>query len=150
MKGKLDFSYLTERENVEIISGGVISIGKPVFHFLGVNHSGRSYKLLLKEDFWGLYKKIKKLGEGANGLVFKCEEVSTGKIVAVKCVRTREEEEILMVLLLRELESVIHSTRADGEGVQWFKGAESSEHHPSLSDVCGLHPGVGLHCHRVF
>lgn len=60
---------------------------------------GREFTLL-QRDFWGLYTKEKKLGEGTTGTVYKCKEVATEKTFAVKCVRTRDEELIFMVLFV--------------------------------------------------
>lgn len=65
---------------------------------------------VIHEDFWNLYEKKRKLGEGTTGTVYKCKEIATGRKVAVKCVRTRDEELIFMVLTLfrsSDLESFV-------------------------------------------
>lgn len=43
-------------------------------------------------NFWELFQKKKRLGEGTSGLVRRCIRKSDGKEFAVKIVRTRDEE----------------------------------------------------------
>lgn len=50
-------------------------------------------------DFWKLFEKKQKLGEGTSAVVRKCVEVSTKKEYAVKIVRTRDEEIVSLVSL---------------------------------------------------
>lgn len=47
-----------------------------------------------KGNFWDLFKAISTLGQGCLGVVKKCERISTKEIVAVKIIRTRDEEKI--------------------------------------------------------
>ena len=56
------------------------------------------------------YKKIKKLGEGTYGVVYKCENQETHEFVAIKNIRLESEDEgvpctaIREISLLKELE----------------------------------------------
>lgn len=51
----------------------------------------------LEVDFWEIYKKERKIGEGSTGSVYLCKENSTGKQVAVKVIRTTDDEMIFSV-----------------------------------------------------
>lgn len=47
-----------------------------------------------KGNFWELFKEVHTLGQGCLGVVKKCERISTKETVAVKMIRTRDEEKI--------------------------------------------------------
>lgn len=51
----------------------------------------------ISESFWHFFEKKNKLGEGTSAIVRKCIDKSTGKVYAVKIVRTRDEEIIFHV-----------------------------------------------------
>lgn len=51
----------------------------------------------ISESFWHFFEKKNKLGEGTSAIVRKCVDKATGKVYAVKIVRTRDEEIIFHV-----------------------------------------------------
>lgn len=55
--------------------------------------------------FWDQFKELGTLGEGCLGVVKKCERRSTKELVAVKVIRTRDEEKILAVAWLLSVNS---------------------------------------------
>lgn len=59
------------------------------------------------------YKILERIGEGAHGQVVRATERSSGKTVAIKCVRSSDRAS---KNLLREIESL---TALDSENVGW-------------------------------
>lgn len=51
-----------------------------------------------KGTFWKEFKELGTLGEGCLGVVKKCERRSTKEYIAVKQIRTRDEEKIVGVV----------------------------------------------------
>ena len=69
--------------------------GHPIF-IVGRDQSNYLNPLIHKSkgNFWDLFKSLGTLGQGCLGVVKKCERVSTKDTVAVKVIRTRDEEKI--------------------------------------------------------
>ncbi|VDP72372.1 unnamed protein product [Echinostoma caproni] len=49
------------------------------------------------------YEKISKIGEGAYGVVFKCRDHSTGRLVAIKQFTASEEDPVIRKIAMREI-----------------------------------------------
>lgn len=55
------------------------------------------------EDGLEKYKKIEKLGEGTYGVVYKCQNIHTGEMVAIKKIRLEKEEDGVPSTAIREI-----------------------------------------------
>ncbi|VEL38544.1 unnamed protein product [Protopolystoma xenopodis] len=49
------------------------------------------------------YKKLQKIGEGAYGVVFKCHDVQTGRLVAIKRFAGTKHDPVIRKIALREI-----------------------------------------------
>ena len=49
------------------------------------------------------YERIDKLGEGTYGVVYKCRDVKTGEIVALKKIRLEKEDDGVPSTAIREI-----------------------------------------------
>ena len=49
------------------------------------------------------YQKLDKIGEGTYGVVYKCKDNQTGKLVALKKIRLEHEDEGVPSTALREI-----------------------------------------------
>ncbi|KAF5405714.1 Cyclin-dependent kinase 1, partial [Paragonimus heterotremus] len=49
------------------------------------------------------YEKVCKIGEGAYGMVFKCRDVTTGQLVAIKQFTSSEDDPVIRKIAMREI-----------------------------------------------
>ena len=60
------------------------------------------------DDGMSRYKKLEKLGEGTYGLVYKAEDLHTGKYVAIKKIKLDNNEEGIPATTMREISLLSH------------------------------------------
>lgn len=56
----------------------------------------------------GRYKYLQKIGEGVHGMVLKAQDLSTGKIVAIKKVSLRTKHGDISLSTIREIKALQH------------------------------------------
>lgn len=64
--------------------------------------------IVTASDGMSRYKKLEKLGEGTYGLVYKAEDLTTGKFVAIKKIKLDNNEEGIPATTMREISLLSH------------------------------------------
>lgn len=62
------------------------------------------------------YTKLEKVGEGTYGTVYKCIQLSTNRVVALKKIRLDDEEEGVPSTALREVSVLMELGMSDAPG----------------------------------
>lgn len=62
----------------------------------------------MAESANGRYKLLQKVGEGVHGIVLKAQDLTTGKMVAIKKVSLRTKHGEISLSTIREIKSLQH------------------------------------------
>jgi len=63
----------------------------------------RQKKFCLEASQLERYERLEKLGEGTYGVVYKCRDIKTGEIVALKKIRLEKEDDGVPSTAIREI-----------------------------------------------
>lgn len=76
----------------------VISWLRSIIHICFFSPIRKYDDLLFKK-----YEKICKIGEGAYGVVFKCRDIKSGQLVAIKQFTASEDDPVIRKIAMREI-----------------------------------------------
>lgn len=65
-------------------------------------------KIRMADSANGRYKYIQKIGEGVHGMVLKAQDLTTGKVVAIKKVSLRTKHGEISLSAVREIKALQH------------------------------------------